>query len=325
MRIVKPIVVVEDDLDMLLPNGLKLYEHMARKIEKFVRLCYKSEGRMTEDSWRTFLKGIFQTKRHTGIAEHRMVSVTFVTDRGVSHEGLRHRMAAPYVFEGEGGVEAPHEAGEDSWLQESTRYCDYSGICKKCAGSGDVTDPAAANVNGEQPVMPCPVCSGTGSISKGVTYILPPWIKKAWEMKDGHRIWLEETPELRWGWADYLRRLHENEQIYSDVCKAGEKPEQARYWLPQGLKTEYVASMNLGSWWNFFFKRTPEAAHPQIRQLAIPLHRYFNDRLPQFFDSIPKYEAVDGQFNHKGVWYDEARLVVNGYYDQVEFEEVYSD
>jgi len=276
MKLIKPLVIVEDDLDMVMPNGLKMYEHMAKKIELFARKCYKSEGRMTNESWKTFLKGIFATKRHTGIAEHRTVSVTFITDRGVSHESVRHRMAA--------------------YLQESTRYCDY-------AKEGDQ--------------------------AHGVTYILPPWIEaKPHGVSDADR------------W-EFICDLKADDSRYAKYIAKGWRPEQARYWLPQGVKTEYAASLNLGSWWNFFMKRTPESAHPQMRQLAIPLLRYFQRRLPQFFDSIPMPEGAahastlddadfpltegsEGfKFTHKGQRYDEARLVVNPFYDQVEFEEVY--
>lgn len=269
MRLIRPLVIVEDDLDMLMPNGLTLAQHMMKKVEYFARKCYKSEGKMTEESFKKFVPAIFSTKRHTGIAEHRLISVTFITDRGVSHEGLRHRMAAPYLFDGD---TQPIESGEDAWLQESTRYCDYSG--------------------------------------KGVCYVLPPWMHKS-----------EDSDE----WIDFIGDLKNDDERYTRYRAKEWKPEQARGWLPQFVKTEYVGSKNLGSWWNFCLKRTPEAAHPSMRQLAIPLYRYFLERLPEIFGSIEvKKSPFPGKFEHKGVYYKEAKLVVNPFYDQVPYEEVYS-
>ena len=247
MRLIKPLVVVEEDLDMLMPNGETKATHMLKKIEAFTRKCYKSEGKATGDSYKTFLKAISQTKRHTGILEHASVSVTFITDRGVSHESVRHRMA--------------------SYLQESTRYCDYSADGKH----------------------------------SGVTYILPPWVKPGGI-----------------GWDSFLYDLENDDKRYNRYRQLGWPAEQARYWLPVGIKTEYACTMNLGGWWNFLNKRTAPEAHPQIRQLAIPLLRYFNRYFPEFFSNIAVKEApVPGMFDHKGNFYDEAKLVVNPYYDEV--------
>lgn len=261
MRLIKPLVIVEDDLGMVMPNGVTLATHMAKKIELFTRKCYKSEGRMTEESHRKFLPAVFNTRRHTGIAEHRMISVTFVSDRGISHESVRHRMAA--------------------YLQESTRYCDYSG--------------------------------------KGNTYILPPWIDVE-----------AETDPWDSNWREFLDDLHQDDARYKRYREKGWTPEKARYWLPQGIKTEYACSLNLGSWWNFCNKRADPAAHPQMRQLAIPWLRYLRTHLPQFYESVPWADesTFDGQqykFMHKGVWYEESKLVINPFYEQVAFEEVYSD
>lgn len=240
MRIIKPLVIVEDDLSMVMPNGLTMAQHMLKKIEHFTRKCYKSEGKMTEDSYKEFVPRIYNTRKHEGIIEHRLISVTFITDRGVSHEGVRHRMAA--------------------YLQESTRYVDYAG--------------------------------------KGITFILPPW------MEPDHR-----------DWDDFVWHCRRSGAVYQMHRETPYKwsPEQARYWLPQGIKTEYAASKNLGSWMNFLRKRTAPNAHPQMRQLAIPLLAYFQYHMPEIFGSL-KVPEFDG---------DLAKLVVNPFYEQVEFEEVY--
>ena len=311
MRIIKPLVIVEDDLGMLMPNGYTQAQHMAKKIEFFARKCYKSEGKMTGDSHEKFLPGVFNTKRHTGIAEHRIISITFITDRGVSHEGLRHRMAAPYEF-GADPIETI-ESGGEAFLQESTRYCDYSGICKKCGGVG---------IGGELGFAPCPECPK----NKGVTYILPPWVDMQVSFADNAVAFL--------GAQRFIQELKLDDERYARWRKWGWKPEQARYWLPQGVKTEYAASLNLGSWWNFCVKRSPEAAHPQMRQLAIPVLRYLQQHLPQFFGSVPfpagawhpsEEDAPEVKlFSHKGERYEEAKLVVNPFYDSVNFEEVYA-
>jgi len=75
-------------------------------IELAGRTCYKSEDKITAESARTFVKRLLQSGHHS-VIEHPVASVKFITDRGVSHEAVRHRLA--------------------SYSQESTRYCNYGG------------------------------------------------------------------------------------------------------------------------------------------------------------------------------------------------------
>ena len=74
-------------------------------LESCGRVAYKSEDKMTQDSAEQFLKSII-ARGHDSVLEHFNISVLFVTDRGVTHELVRHRLCA--------------------YTQESTRYCNYS-------------------------------------------------------------------------------------------------------------------------------------------------------------------------------------------------------
>lgn len=77
-----------------------------KRIEEIGRVCYKSEGKITEDSYKKFIANLIR-RGHESVLEHCSLTVKFVCDRGVSHEIVRHRLA--------------------SYSQESTRYCNYSG------------------------------------------------------------------------------------------------------------------------------------------------------------------------------------------------------
>ena len=84
-------------------GGIEELKH----IEKIGRVCYKSEGNITEDgeSAKKFVKMLIN-RDHTAMIEHSSLSIKFIVDRGVSHELVRHRIA--------------------SFAQESTRYVNYS-------------------------------------------------------------------------------------------------------------------------------------------------------------------------------------------------------
>ncbi|MBR3771426.1 MAG: FAD-dependent thymidylate synthase [Clostridium sp.] len=97
MKVIKPYVYIrKEELDRK-----KLYN-----VEYAARLCYKSEGRMTDEVNETFLKNIIN-RNHESVLEHEKVTVYFVVDRGITHEIVRHRVG--------------------SYSQESTRYCNYTG------------------------------------------------------------------------------------------------------------------------------------------------------------------------------------------------------
>ena len=96
MKIIKPSVEFITPL-----NGKVIME----RLEECGRVCYKSEDSITEGSAEKFLKGII-SRGHEAVLEHCSFTVKFICDRGVSHEIVRHRLAA--------------------YCQESTRYCNYS-------------------------------------------------------------------------------------------------------------------------------------------------------------------------------------------------------
>ena len=94
MKIIKPKV----ELEFITPNALKF-------IEKIGRTCYCSFDKITEESAEKFCKMI-KTRNHMSVLEHASATFRLTTDRGVTHEVVRHRIA--------------------SYSQESTRYIDYN-------------------------------------------------------------------------------------------------------------------------------------------------------------------------------------------------------
>lgn len=94
--------IINPGYEILTPiNGVDILKH----IEECGRVCYKSEHKITENSYLKFVKGLVE-RGHEAVIEHYSISVRFTCDRGVSHEIVRHRVA--------------------SYCQESTRYCNYS-------------------------------------------------------------------------------------------------------------------------------------------------------------------------------------------------------
>jgi len=170
------------------------------------RVAYKSEERITPGSAKKFL-GVILTRKHESVLEHVGATMRFVTDRGVSHELVRHRIA--------------------SFTQESTRYVNYG--------------------------------------KRGMTFTEPA------------DFVLEEED------VDLLRRIEEH---YNKELASGNTPQQARYFLPNGLKTEVVMTCNLREWRHVFSLRTKPNAHPQMVDLMKQALAMFQQAVPLLFDEF---------------------------------------
>ena len=81
MRIIKPSFE-----EINAENPLKLGELCAR-------VCYKSENNITDDSAERFIKNIIKNG-HESVLEHVSITLRVICDRGVTHEIVRHRIAA---------------------------------------------------------------------------------------------------------------------------------------------------------------------------------------------------------------------------------------
>jgi thymidylate synthase (FAD) len=75
-------------------------------------------------------------------------------------------------------------------------------------------------------------------------------------------------------------------QFYGKLIELGAKPEEARAVLPQSTKTEVVMTCNIREWRNIFRLRTSPAAHPQMREIMLPLLRKFQAEMPVLFGDI---------------------------------------
>ena len=138
-----------------------------------------------------------------------------------------------------------------SFAQESTRYCNYS----------------------------------KDKFGNEVTYILPSWMDeiqlgthnstKILIQADGFQEFSannnQEICEIA-----FMSTLAQAEINYNTLIRLGWKPQQARAVLPNALKTELVMTGFVEDWKHFFFLRCPVNAHPQARELAIPLRDEFS-------------------------------------------------
>jgi thymidylate synthase (FAD) len=115
-----------------------------------------------------------------------------------------------------------------------------------------------------------------------VTFIIPPWVDivegcypaTAIRLSNsGNSIWFNSLVAAE---KDYLRLLNDHNWV----------SQQARSVLPNSLKTEIVCTTNFREWRHIFKLRTSPAAHPQMRELMLPLLNECKQLIPVVFDDI---------------------------------------
>lgn len=87
-------------------------------------------------------------------------------------------------------------------------------------------------------------------------------------------------------YASWLSAMHLANIMYSDMLAEGCTPQEARSVLPNSTKTEVVMTANLREWRHFLKLRTAKAAHPQMRELTVPLLKELQEQIPVVFDDI---------------------------------------
>lgn len=109
---------------------------------------------------------------------------------------------------------------------------------------------------------------------KGVTFIEPPF-------------WKDPKAKFKtWYYA-----MSEAERAYNILIEDGASPQEARSVLPNSLKTEIVATANVREWRHILRLRTSKAAHPQMREVMVPLLAELTRRLPVLFEDIKVEEG----------------------------------
>lgn len=209
---------------IILPMSI---ENMLKHIERCGRLCYRSEGNATGDSWKTWASSKVKAG-HQSVLEHIGFTVLFTNDRGFTHEIVRHRIA--------------------SFSQESTRYCNY------------MNDKFGNEIK--------VVAIDKAMVFDKTMRSLPPnridAILHEWE----HAMWNAQ-------------------ESYNKIMEYGATAQFARSVLPNSTCAEIAVTANMREWISSIVPlRSDDPAHPQMREVMIPLLLDLQHICPQLFGHI---------------------------------------
>ena len=246
-------------------------EGIYKMIELAGRTCYKSEDRITEDSAETFVERMMKMK-HLSTCEFGTVylyidyhnpSFGKIIDKYSSNE-----YSKCIVFPNEVCISSNYRVlVENNWLDDLKYLCEPTEYHHKRYTVKFICDRGIlAEFTRHRKFSFMAESSRYNNYSKDkfgneLTFIKP--------------CWLTGDIKSNLTYLEWETTLQEIEKSYLMLTKNGWKAEEARSILPLSLKTELYMCGFVEDWGQFFKLRTASNAHPQARELAIPLKEEF--------------------------------------------------
>ena len=301
MKLIKP------SYQIIEPTGYTI-DDIYKSIELVGRVSHKSEGRITEDSAKTFVDRMMKMK-HLSTCEFGTIylyidyhnpSFGKIIDKYNNNE--YSKCIIDTVFPNKAYISSNYRVLiENNWLDDLKYLCEPTEYHKKrytvkficdrgilaeftrhrkfsfMAESTRYCNYSKGKFNNELTfIQPCWI--NESNLPKGFCYNKDDWGSLICEFyyeatEKGKNDGIIISPE-----RDFLFSLQTSEQLYFSLLKSGWKPEQARNVLPLSLKTELYMCGFAEDWEKFFELRTAPNAHSQARELAILLKEEFISR-----------------------------------------------
>lgn len=264
-------------------------------IERCGRVCYKSEDRITDDSYEKFVD-MLEKRDHARPLEfgtvHLKISSGMLFDKFLQ-DLVDYKLYNPAWIKYK-------ELPEYTYI--TTNYRHYLQIIKKCPYiaeyfteqdnryypsrytvhmtlSRGVMDEFRTHVGLSHLAESTRYCNySKDKFDNQITFIQPSWITLNKEITPNNELCLlagqynRENPNLR-----YLASLVDANYTYVSLLNKGWTPQQARDVLPLSIKSELISCGFKDAWNNFFYRRCANDAHPMAREVAIPLQDKFNE------------------------------------------------
>ena len=269
-----------------------------KMVELAGRISYKSEDKITEDSWLKFAK-MLKEKGHLSPFEFGTIYLTIEVGSPLYDEDYIEKMDSILFYGNNPFSKTIEEPNEDKTgrfyyittnlrvLLENNRLYDlkYSTeiinhlprYCFRLILSRDISHEFVRHRSMSLMQESSRYCNySKGKFNNECTFIIPVWLEH--ELKggsyndDSNKIADIDNQTTR----NFLFSLSDSEEYYFDLIRDGWQPQQARQVLPNALKTELMMCGFESDWHHFFDLRCSPAAHPSARQLAEAIREDFN-------------------------------------------------
>lgn len=263
-----------------------------KQIERCARVCYKSEDKIGEGTAKKMVEML--TKRgHTAMLEHGTVYLAMPMETIIPIEanGWGKYTKNPYskgfkICEVNGQKRVAVTTNlrvlvENGWLDDLKYICEPTEYHERRITVRFVCDRGVSHEFVRHRVFSFAqestrYCNySKDKFGNEITFIEPCWLDSYnYNGNTYGNCFLTALEAAEASYFDLLKKW--DDKIPDKRYKTGFRnnpwtPQQARAILPNSLKTELVMTGFISDWKHFFELRTAQNAHPQMRELAIPL------------------------------------------------------
>ena len=283
MRLIKP------SFQIIKPTGYTI-DDIYNSIELAGRVCYKSEDKIAENSAREFVNRMIKSG-HGAMLEHgtMYMFIPIDCDKHDYHVAQKYHnnkysrviIRNEHFLLNKNGYYITTNLRvlvENEWMNDLKYICDLTEFHEKGATVHFVCDRGVSHEFVRHRVFSFAqestrYCNySKDKFGNELTFIQPCWLDEERLKLYGpyHTIIRDKSPE-----SIFIANLNNAERDYLDLISLGWKPQEARAVLPNSLKTELVMTGFMSDWEHFLELRCAPNAHPQARELAIPLREEF--------------------------------------------------
>lgn len=258
-------------------------------IEKCGRVCYKSEDRITDDSYEKFVN-MLESRGHDRPLEFGTVHLkvpfkalnlfyeTVVVSKMFNNQWIQWDIEEDsedneyYAYMTTNYRYYLALLNEAPWLSKYLDSNDNKFYPKRYTvhfiTSRGIMDEFRTHVGLSHLAESTRYCNySKDKFNNELIFIQPNWLS------DEDIIDYKEKTEHH----PYFAMLKREEQNYLTLINNGWTPQQAREVLPLGIKSELISCGFEDAWKNFFYRRCARDAHPMAREIAIPLQEKFKE------------------------------------------------
>lgn len=254
-------------------------------IERCGRVCYKSEDRITDDSYEKFVNMLVK-RDHTRPLEFGTVHLQmYISD----FYKLRDTLCINNIWNDQ--WIKYHYAGNLTYVTTNYRY--YLAIIKVFPSAEEDFDPQDDELYPKRYTVHFITSRGVmdefrthvglshlaestrycaynkNKFNNEVTFVIPNWVNTNCPNKE------QEGPSV--ASMEWSTAMLDAEASYMNLIKMGCTAQEAREVLPLSVKSELISCGFEDAWSNFFYRRCANDAHPMAREIAIPLQKRFKE------------------------------------------------
>ena len=275
--------LIRQDFNIVNQKGFSIKD-IKKHIEYCARISYKSQDRITDDSYEKFVN-MLEKRDHARPLEfgtvHLKISSGMLFDKFLQ-DLVDYELYNPTWIKYK-------ELPEYTYI--TTNYRHYLQIIKKCPYiaeyfteqdncyypsrytvhmvlSRGVMDEFRTHVGLSHLAESTRYCAyNKNKFNNEVTFVIPNWVNTNCPNKE------QEGPSV--ASMEWSTAMLDAENSYMNLIRMGCTAQEAREVLPLSVKSELISCGFEDAWDNFFYRRCAKDAHPMAREIAVPLLNEF--------------------------------------------------